>query len=799
MANDVLNILRGASGGGSQGTASSMLPGFNAGTSKQVADIRKQIAALNKLVKSGKADWKEYAKVGPLAQAYRETNKLRKAQEELLRVRNKNRASIGEQTRAYENVIKAQRNSTKAIKEANFAMNETKGAAGRLKNVLDKAFEAKGAMLLTAALKDLNIVGTSMVQNFDQLASRGQLASMSVGELAKVTGLYTARIKAAAVQSAMFGINVEESQRAFAKLTSIYGANEAAAKQVSDSWEDLNMLSVSTGVGLESVADLAAQGYARLGESLEDVKGTIGAVGMATKEMNDRFGAAAPTATMLTNAIKDMAFSKGLFNQSSRVLADTLTREISLQLALGKTQEAAVGRARQNVEMAGEVNLVGIKDYRDKIAAQFAETEGEEREAFLANIRESMGPEGEIIANMLEQGTFTDEQNLFALEEMLKNSSVVQQHILESIREAAASGNIEAARQAGFRVGVDNIGKIDRLFQEQALLSANIEKMRAGGTVKGMALEKSEEGRAFLQRLRNPEPGQRMSNREAQLEFMKLSGVGDTEEISKAVKEGEEKVPEYKKFIDEVGMEKGWARGVANSLNVIPGLLNELPMKLGTVLGGLLATKVLGRALGNIAMPKIGRIPKPPKGVTPPKGMLKTGGKLLGGVARKAALPLTAAMTIYDAISSPEKARELFGEDASAMDMLGVFGAKSFDALTLGLTGMDDEKMKAMARGSHQGVATMLGDALFAAYDKYKHGNIVLEDAKRKETATRSVTSPKTRPADQAPPAESVKSEVSSSSASAQGHISGNNLILEVTNWESVFAQTQNNLTSSES
>lgn len=682
---DILKNMAG--GGGDQKAPAIQLPGFDAGSAKALKQMKKEIQDINKLVKTGRGDWKAYAAVQPLAKAYAATMKLKKAQADLNKILKDGKGALGETERAYRSVAQAQKESAEATKEANREMNETKGVAGRAKNVLDDVFEMKGPLMFGAAMRDIQLITRDMAQNFNQLASRGQLANQSIGQLAATTALYSYEMKVASIQAAAMGIGAEESNAAFAKLTNTYGGNKKAVEAVSNEWKNLTTLSMTTGISLESVTDMAASGYARLGESLKEVEVTVAKVGSATKEMNDRFGAAAPTAQMMSKAVTELSYAQGFYNQNTNMVVDTLAREVNMQLALGRTQEAAVAKAQNNLEMAGKVNLVGTIQMRDDIQKEFEKQKaaGTEQD-YLEQLAKDFGAEGEVIASMLEDGNLQSSGSLLAVQELFKNSSKMQDAMMEKMRASAAEGDVNSIIGMGIPLKDAQL-----MIREADLLNKKIERIRTGDdgqAIKALNLKEGQQNDPEVKKFMADVRGGEMSPADLQKQFRKISGAGDS------TKEPGKPASEVDVWMNKTGANVGWFAAALNMFTTIPELIGSLPLNFGTVMAGLFAKNVLGGMLGNIGGGGVGnavgrgmskmKIP----GMTSMKGMGKLGklgqGALIG-VAVAGAFKLAEGFAGAAEIMSHIPEDQLTFADkmaAAGANLLGdVFGA---DKQTLG-------------------------------------------------------------------------------------------------------------------
>ena len=180
-----------------------------------------------------------------------------------------------------------------------------------------------------------------------------------------------AQMRLGSIQAAQFGITAEDSNAAFAQLTETFGGVGKAVDDMADKWADMAAIAKLSGLGMADIATLADQNFKKLGETLDDTLNTVKDMAQITGELNERFGQGSVNSKAFASAIQEMAYGTSFMNQNSRMLTETLGRELQMQLALGRAPEAAMKKAQQNMEMAGKVNIVGITKFRDAMQAEW--------------------------------------------------------------------------------------------------------------------------------------------------------------------------------------------------------------------------------------------------------------------------------------------------------------------------------------------------------------------------------------------------------------------------------------------
>jgi hypothetical protein len=353
-----------------------------------------------------------------------------------------------------------------------------------------------------------------------------------------------------------------------------------------------------------------------------------------------------------------------------------------MQLALGRTQEAAVAKATANIKMAGDVNLVGITKFRDQMAADFAQAE--DKQQFLSDIIDKFGAEGEVIASMMEDNTLTSSGSLLAVEQLFKNSTAMQDEVMENIRGQAVEGNI------GSIIGVGiPLADAQLMVREAELLNKKIEKIRTGDegdAISALKLGPKKMQSAEVKKFVADVKENKKTPAELQRQFRKISGAGDsTKEVGKPT-------DEVDKWISETGADKMWFSAALNMFKTIPELFASLPLNFGTVMAGLLAKNVLGGMLGNIGgrgmgnamgrgMSRMGgAIGRGLPGMTSMKGMSKMG-KL--GQGALVGLAIAGAMKLAEGFTGAAEIMSHIPEDQLTFaDKMAAAGANLLGDIT---------------------------------------------------------------------------------------------------------------------
>jgi hypothetical protein len=762
---------------------------------------------------------------------------LAKAQKHLDSVLRDGNRTIAERAQAYRRVSEAQKGAKDAVREANREMNEQQGMLGRFKNVLDDVAAHKGMSIFAAAVHDANIVLGDMNSHFDVLARQGVAGEMSFGQLAGATARFSGEMRLAMLNAASLGIEADDSNAAFLKLTETYGGNAQAVGEMGDKWRGMATLARMSGLGMTDVANMADQGFKRLGETMDDTLNNITLMTGATKELNQRWGEGSVNSRDFSKAVTQLAYSSGFYNQNTNMVIDTLAREINMQLALGRSREAAVQKAQKNLEMAGKVNIVGMTRFRQQIFSAYQNAE--DKNKYLAELTRDFGAEGELIAHMLQKGNLMSSGNLFAFQNIVKSSTKLQQSMMEDMRVAAVSGpNALLSMGVGFEDAMRMVAESRMIADKLSAISNTTGQQAVTKMFKGREGDKEVAG--LVKALRDKDKP--MSRTEMVAAFYKMGGAGGIAEDLKTEAEAAKQQP-WEKYVSSVEG-AGWFAGVANSLKVMGSLLGQLPLALAGVLGGLLLRGPLGRMLGNFGVPgtgggggRLGRAAgRAAGGIGRAAG---AAGRAVGGAAR-AVGPMAGGVVaglaisdmVHNAFTAMSEATKLFGKEATIKDAFGVWAGKTLEHLSLGFISFTPDELKGLASGALKTPLTVLGDMLgnmmgttgpetddaklraeyeyakaqgyksaeggftgFRAAKRQKQAKAAMAAAKGKSEKTRQATTPKTMPTDQASVgAQEAAGASAGGVATATGSVSGGSLILEVSNWEDVFAQTQNDL-----
>jgi hypothetical protein len=794
------------------------MPAYTAKDVKIAADMEKRLGQIEKLVKSSSKHWGKMGEARSLEKAHKSMAAFEKQQKGFEKAMKAGNISMASRVQQYDKLAKARKQAIEDIKEHNKELNEQKGVLGRTQNVLNDLAEHKGMALFGAAIKDASLILGDMNTQFDILARTGQAGEMSFGQLAGATASYSKEMRFAMLGAAKFGVEAKDSNAAFAQLTETYGGTGATIDMLGDRWEGMAQLARMSGLGMVDVAKMADQGFKRLGESVDTTMNNVVAMTEATTELNKRYGEGSVNSREFANAVNTLAYSSGFYNQNTRMVIESLSREINMQLALGRSREAAVVSAQKNLEMAGKVNIVGITKFREDMneAYKAAVAKGEGHK-YLNEIIEKFGSEGELIAHMMRKGTLMSSGNLFAMRDLVKSSSALQSEMMESFRVSALAGPGQLLARG---VGLDDAM---RMVAESRMIADKLAVIGAGGdpseVFKDAEQEKSPETQALIAKLRDKDKP--MTRAEMVREFYKMGGAGDiAEDLKKETGAGESKQQPWEKYVGKT-KGAGWFAGITNSFKVIAGLLGQLPVAFAVTVGALMARQGLGRALGNIGLPGRGA------------GAISRGGRMarMGGAARGmaggAAAGAAAGLVIYgmvDAFTEAlDKSVELFGKDPGLKNTLGVWSGKMLEKLSLGMMSFTDEELKGLATGALESRITWfgdkLGDAYMAGVDWAIKGGEMLKDFSAKVEETSGVSVPEherntmqnlyawftqhqrgagwqapgteTVTPGSATVAETTGTVAGDVTARGTGHTSGRSLILEVENWEPLLAEGQ--------
>ncbi len=784
-----LDILRSIAGTGQGGRAPSpALPAYSAKDAGILKDVEKRMKNINAAVKKGASNWNQMADARALEGARKALKGLKTEQKAFNAVMRDGNATLEDRIEAYNKLADIRQKTTKAQRESAREFNENRGAAGRLKNVLDDLARHKGPALLAAAVKDLTLVFGDANKSFDIMARTGQLTDRTFGGLAKTTGMFSMQMRLAMIQASAMGIAGDDSNKAFAQLTETFGGTVEVAGSLRANWFEMAKLARVSGLGMTDMANLADQGYKRLGESVDTTMNNIVAMSKVTHELNGRFGKGSVNTREFANAVNTLAYSTGFYNQNTRVVIESLGREISAQLALGKSRTAATESAVTNLKMAGQVNIVGIDKFRQELIKQYNATEGdaEARAALITNMTERFGSEGELIVSMMEKGRLQTGKGLFAFQDIVKNSSALSASMLESMRVMALSGPSQL-----LAMGVD-FNRALRMEAESNLMADKLQSIARGGTDKLFTGDIiSPEQSALIRELRdNP-----TMSREGMLRRFYATG-GSVDAAKKAMGDADITTgePEWKDYVSGDGV--GWFLGVTNVLGLVRDALTKMPVALGLVIAGLMSRGALGKMIsGGLG-----------------------GGKMtrgLGGMAKT--LGPIAVMTAQ-AFAWKEgwsNAAEIMGRSADAIGPLERIAAGASNAvsqLTFGLVDAgrlargETALQRALMPGQSFGEAATPEEKMKQEFEHSKKMGWTqatnLQEFSDERSAKRAVHEANMASATQgaaiAVPSqgkgESPKAGATPAPAGgaiAKASISQGHLILDVVNWEDVLAQSQ--------
>ncbi|KKN64831.1 hypothetical protein LCGC14_0487510 [marine sediment metagenome] len=784
----IQDILKAAKGGSSN--TSPVIPqggGYSQGDVKIAASMAKRMSQIEKLVKSSNVHWAKMGEARPLVQAQKSMEEYNVAQQEHNALMRSSTASMKEKVAAYSKLATARKKAIDDTKEYNKVLNETKGVSGRALNVLREL--PLGMMALAGAANAVKIALGQANEGFQAMARNGQVAGKSMGDLAKSTGMFVVEMNLASISAAKFGIAPEESNKAFAQLTETFGGTGKAVNTLGAQWESLSQIAAVSGIGMTAMSNLVSDNFRKVGgtmeQALDAAKNQVADLSMVTAELNARFGAGSVNTAAFADAINNLAFGSSFANQNSRMLTETLGRELQMQLALGKAPEAAMKAATKNIELAGKVNIVGITQFREKLQAAYEEAQKEGTGAeYLESLGEKFGSQGEIIGNMLETKTLMDSKNLFAFQEAVDQSTGLRDQMLDDMRSSAAGGDVSALLAKGL-----GIREAQYMVAEADLLNTKIGKLTKTGKEGAAAAEdlfgkdwQKGEDKEKVEKFIAAQASGDFSKAEMQMKFREMPGA----------KLPDAEVPEdaaRKPWEEFVGNTEGagWFSGITSAFKTIPGLLNTA---VGSIVGGIGgaialwgAKSIAAKMMGGVGVPGMG-------------GVAGMGAKLLKGGLVTAAAGVGVA-GFADAASRMREKKES-GESFLGMeeDEGGLMGSRAGGALQATASGA----LVGAAIGSViPVVGTLIGAAVGAGFGAL--GALIADTTADAPTAPEAALLEKAQQeADAVPPPSSpvpVSDEPVGAGAKsggpgaaiATGTVSGNSLILEVTNWDQIHAQ----------
>jgi hypothetical protein len=781
---DILN-----SGSKSSKAAAPAIPqggGYSKSDVKLAGDMQNRMTQIEKLVKSSNKHWGKMAEARPLIKAQASMKAFNLAQIEHDSIMKSSTATIMEKVVAYNKLAKARKDAIDDTREYNKVLNEQKGAAGRALNVLQEL--PLVGMALAAAGNAVKIAFGQAADGFGAMARSGQVAGKSMGDLAKSTGMFVVEMNLASVSAAQFGIVPEESNKSFLQLTETFGGTEKAVSTLGAQWDSLAQLAAVSGIGMTAMSDLVAENFKKVGgtmeEALKAAKTQVAEMSTVTAELNARFGAGSVNTAAFASAINDLAFGSSFANQNSRMLTETLGRELQMQLALGKAPEAAMAAATKNIEMAGKVNIIGIQDFRQQMQEGYeaAQKEGKGAE-YLADLGKKFGSQGEIIGNMLEEKTLMDSDNLFAFQEAVDQSTGLRTAMLDDMRSAAASGDIGKLLEKGL-----GIREAQYMVAEANLLTTKIGKLSGGDAEANKAAREDllgadafdEEGKAKeadVQAFLDAQASGESSASELQMMFRALPGA----ELPEAEIEAD--------FLkDTIGA--GWFFGISKMFETIPGLMKTAVGGIVAAIGALGLKLIAAKALGGGGLPGMGG------------KFAGMGGKFLKGGLVGAAVGVGVAgfANAASRINEKKAAGESFtGTEEGEGGFLGsraagIGQATASGALVGAAIGSVIPVVGTLVGGLvGAGIGALASIITDVATDNPEEAAAALEIATM-EAAGEVPTPSAAAPVEDGPvDARGKDQSAGGGAAVATGAVSGGSLILEVQNWDSVYAESLHN------
>lgn len=771
------------------------LPAYSKQDTANAELISKELKTIDKLVKSSKANWDKMGAAKALLNVKKALEDVKEAEKAFNDAMDDANSSLEKRAALYEKLAKAKNKQLETQDDEIKKAREAEGMMGRTKNVLKDMAKNWKTLSLGAGFKVLSKVAKDTTENFDILAESSQLTNIGFGELAKSSANYSLELNIASLKAAQFGVSTKESTIAFAKLSKVYGGTREAVNDLGEGWADMVLIAKVSGIGMEAFTDLATQGMMRLGESMDSTKANAVDISKATAAMNQRFGDGSANAKEFTNAVTSLAFAQGFYNQSTKLTIDTLAREVNMQLALGASREAALGRAKENIEMAGEAGILGAQAFTEDLVSGYEEAKQKDlaagggtaaQDLFLAEKVGSkeagtarFGADTKVIEHMLKSG----ETNLFAMQEMLSGSSAFQQEMLLQLKVAAAAGD----RGTLIKYGVSDPKKFEAMIARGSLVNKQLATIASGGTAgTAMATEifgedvGEKDTKEFIEKAQEGGFGSEAEMFEAYYKLMDKETSELTDEEGR-----KENVMEWVKG----NIETGWFAGIAGVLDTI-----------FTVLGNIFtAAGVAGTAIGTIA----------------------AGGgiaALLGGGAVAATLATAAAAAaaivaagagayvIYKSFENIQekkaKGESFFalGKDAEGNDEGGFLGSRASSVLaataggaaTGAAIGFAVPIPGAALVGAVIGAVVAGGAAVIADLTAAGPEDVAAtEEVVAGEKAAKEImaTVPSATVEDGPVGAKGKDQGKDTQVAIATGTVSGKSLILEVTNWDQIYAQ----------
>jgi len=437
------------------------------------------------------------------------------------------------------------------------------------------------------------------------------------------------------------------------------------------------------------------------------------------------------------------------------------------------------------------------------VAPAIADVTSKEGEAALDRLTEKFGDQSELIRFMLLEGRDFGGEAAIVLQNLVKNSNALAGTMLESFRVSSLQGEgLMFASGMALGDALQMSAETRMLVSQMKDVIAAQDKVAETKTLQKLfKLEKPEQvtpaQRAFAAGIRTPEGKTALSDEALLTALRDLGG-------KQALAAYDEKPINWKDYLNRI-QGVPWFAGVLGSLGFIKDLLTQLPTSLGLVIGGLIA----GRAVLKGLLPKVGA------GVA--AGRFGTGmGSFAGGATRNIARQGlarralagagrqmmvrglgagvlgtgVAAAAIYSFtqqargwVEGWKNAGEILSKvDDKPISILERFSAsvgQAMENLTLGALSAGD-----VAKGQ-TGIQKWVYDKLFKGFEDpvtVPHGEATSEGGAASPPSTVS------------PKRAAMAGVPAGGSAKATASISQGKLVLEVSNWEDVLAESQLNL-----
>lgn len=786
-------------------SSSPQLPAYSAGQRDIMREVSESLRDINAAVRSGRNNWNDMARARALEPVRRTLRDLRDRQVEFnAAVRNGN-ATIEERVLAYDRLADATQEANRAQQQSVREINETQGAMGRFKNVVIEAGKRSKAVFAEEIVRSLKMMTDDANENFDIMARSGQL---SFDSMSSASFNFTKEMRLSAAQSALMGISAEESNRSFAKLAETFGGTRRVVNDLSGDWFGMSQMARLSGLGMEGMADFMSSSFARLSEGREESLNNIAAMSKAVGEINGRFGEGKANVKEFSNAVQTLAFSTGFYNQNTKMVIESLSREIQVQLALGKSREDATKSAVANLKTAGSVNIIGTEELRSELLSGYQKNkQAGTQEQFLKDVTDKYGSAGETVALSLRSGELAGNTGAFLMQALAEQSTELQARIMEKLRTSPdmmnkALGYGLDLKQASLLKG-ENKALLVKMSDVATKGKAGEDALFKGGV-------KTDEQRKFVEALRNKE--QPMSDTQKLKKFYEMGGVGDkdAEKLAKGlVGDDTDARPEWRQFVD--GQGQAWYLGITNSMNALTEALKSVPF-VGAA--GALATGMAGKWLARQALGSAAG----QAGTAAGAGGAGAGGASIGlmGAGALASLPFQA----MGWVEGWQNAANILGKaekDLSIMDRLSA-GAGSIAEMFFGQMGVTAEKWAKAETGFQQKLGSLMesvmpgSDAEDLKYKMFmmekkagrvKPGTMYSDWVKSDPVALQvlnadadysnmpAVTVPgKAGAAATAAGTTAAGTSSTPGGAVALGSVSGNSLFLEVQNWPSIMAQS---------